>query len=236
MPMSNAPASTPLQPAPPSATNRTSGPLAAKPVGTGPTSPSSSSLVEALRETVRDAPPTVVLRSGGGEAAMEAATSMKGEGGGLCVGGQLYEQQAEQKQALRIRQLERELAQAKLKLQHVVTTEEMARSQARQLQTTLDMLLDDGGGGVDGPDAPGGGGAGGGNREAEDAEHDAVTADLGQRVGELEASAAAQGRERTALETSVALLSAELRQRFSAQRRAACDVQEELAQLVVNHA
>jgi hypothetical protein len=78
MPMSNAPASTPLQPAPPSATNQTSGPLAAKPVGTGPTSPSSSSLVEALRETVRDAPPTVVLRSGGGEAAMEAATSMKG--------------------------------------------------------------------------------------------------------------------------------------------------------------
>jgi hypothetical protein len=88
----------------------------------------------------------------------------RSEGGGLCVGGQLYEQQAEQKQALRIRQLERELAQAKLKLQHVVTTEEMARSQARQLQTTLDMLLDDGGGGVDGPDAPGGGGAGGGNR------------------------------------------------------------------------
>lgn len=90
---------------------------------------SRSGLVAALRDTVNLAPPTVKVRTGGdsGGDIMDAAASFGGTGG-AC---QLYEPKAEQEQAARISELQRQLAKAKLKHQQIKSTSTMALSQVR---------------------------------------------------------------------------------------------------------
>lgn len=56
-------------------------------------------------------------------------------------GHQVYDPRAEQEQATRIRGLEQQLRRSQLRRKQLASMEQMARSQATQLRTTLDMLL-----------------------------------------------------------------------------------------------
>jgi hypothetical protein len=58
-------------------------------------------------------------------------------------GGQVYDQKTGQEQAAKIGALEKQLAASKLKMQQLKSTKDMSLSQAKQLQTTLDMLMED---------------------------------------------------------------------------------------------
>jgi uncharacterized protein YhaN len=69
----------------------------------------------------------------------------------------------------------------------------------------------------------------------EDKEHDELTERLGQQVVELEDQAAKHAAELSKLETGTSMLEAELRQRKSAQLRAASDIEQTLAGLVGDH-
>jgi hypothetical protein len=53
----------------------------------------------------------------------------------------VYDPRAEQEQATRIRGLEQQLRRSQLRRKQLASMEQMARSQATQLRTTLDMLL-----------------------------------------------------------------------------------------------
>ena len=55
----------------------------------------------------------------------------------------MYDQKTGQEQAAKIGALEKQLAASKLKMQQLKSTKDMSLSQAKQLQTTLDMLMED---------------------------------------------------------------------------------------------
>ena len=164
---------------------------------------------------------------------------------GSSCGPQLYDQRMEQEQAKRcapltpalvpacaqsrpaarsIAALEQQLSRGQLRRTQLVSAEQMARSQATQLRTTLEMLLGDDDAALQGSEG------------AEDAsEHDELTERLGRQVAEVESQAARHQADLSKLQTEIDVLQAELRQRKSAQLRASRDVEQALAGLVEEH-
>lgn len=69
----------------------------------------------------------------------------------------------------------------------------------------------------------------------EDKEHDELTQRLGQQVVDLEDQEAKHHAELSKLETEGSMLEVELRQRKSAQLRAASDIEQTLAGLIGDH-
>lgn len=120
--------------------------------------------------------------------------------------------------------LEQQLSRGQLRRTQLVSAEQMARSQATQLRTTLEMLLGDDDAALQGSEG------------AEDAsEHDELTERLGRQVAEVESQAARHQADLSKLQTEIDVLQAELRQRKSAQLRGSRDVEQALAGLVEEH-
>jgi len=185
-----------------------------------PTS-SRGGLVQSLRDTTQGALPSLKMVEGGEHAASAAATF---SGQGSRCAQQVYDPKVEQEQTAKIGRLEQLLRRNQLRHRQLTSMAQMARSQASQLRTTLDMLL--------APDDLELDGAG---TRDEDKQHDELTERLGQQVVELEDQAAKHDAELSKLETDTSMLEAELRQRKSAQLRAASDIEQTLAGLVGDH-